>query len=117
MTYLPTRKHNLKQWKHHTEILELEPTYVHSMEQIKSQYRELARLKHPDRCDDCSPDDMVNLNSAKDFLYKNHDVIIGDFNDYLHYAVAKHLSHTEIQVEGNELLLGAVFHDFGLDSF
>ena len=117
MTYSPAWKHTLTTWKHYMETLELEPTYVRSMEQIKSQYRQLAKSKHPDRCEDCSPDDMVNLASAKDFLHKNHDVINSNFNDYLYYAVAEHFSHTEINVDGNERLLGAVFHDFGLDSF
>ena len=40
-----------------------------------------------------------------------------DFNHRLHITTDKHFSHTQIQVEGNEELLGAVYHDFGFDSF
>lgn len=92
------------------------------LSEIRKAYRKLSLEVHSDKCHDCSDDLMKEVNKSYEFFKTNytaaaelHQAAIELYRDSMDEAIGELLPFADIEVSGNEEILGRVLADFGVD--
>ena len=83
---------------------------------LKSSYRKLSLLNHPDKCGDCKGE-MANINSAYEFIKENFDIGLGYHKSALSEGVNKTVPFFDMDITGNEGIVGDFLSDFGVSLY
>ena len=83
---------------------------------LKSSYRKLSLLNHPDKCDDCEGE-MANINTAYEFIKDNFGIGVEYHRNALSECVNKTVPFFDMDIAGNEDIVGDFLSDFGISLY